>query len=223
MFVIVLRTAILYAFVIFAIRIMGKRQVGDLQPSELVITILISEIAAIPIQDPNQPILSGIIAIFVLIIIEVVVSILAMKFLKFRKFVYGDSAIVIKDGKLDQKMMKKLRITVSDLVEVLRVQNNFDISQVDYAILETNGNLSVLLKPGSRNATADNLLKIQSSDGLQCLLINDGRIIKDSLKTIGKSREEIETILEDQGYSVKDIFLMTGDKYGHYNIIEKEI
>lgn len=223
MFAIVLRTAILYAFVIFAIRIMGKRQVGDLQPSELVITILISEIAAIPIQDPNQPILSGIIAIFVLIIIEVVISILAMKFLKFRKFVYGDSAIVIKDGKLDQKMMKKLRITVSDLVEVLRVQNNFDISQVDYAILETNGNLSVLLKPGNRNATADNLLKIQSSDGLQCLLINDGRIIKDSLKTIGKSREEIETILEDQGYSVKDIFLMTGDKYGHYNIIEKEI
>ena len=223
MFAIVLRTAILYAFVIFAIRIMGKRQVGDLQPSELVITILISEIAAIPIQDPNQPILSGIIAIFVLIIIEVVISILAMKFLKFRKFVYGDSAIVIQDGKLDQKMMKKLRITVSDLVEVLRVQNNFDISQVDYANLETNGNLSVILKPGNRNATADNLLKIQSSDGLQCLLINDGRIIKDSLKTIGKSREEIETILEDQGYSVKDIFLMTGDKYGHYNIIEKEI
>ena len=143
--------------VIFAIRIMGKRQIGDMQPGELVITILISEIAAIPIQDLNQPVMTGVVAVFTLVFLEIAVSAITMKCLPLRRFFYGDSAIIIKDGVLDQKKLRSLRVTGPDLLEVLRGQQIFDINDVAYAILETNGNLSVMLKSGAQNVTVDDL------------------------------------------------------------------
>ena len=113
------RTVILYCFVVLAIRLMGKRQIGDMQPNELVITLLISEIAAIPLQDPARPILDGIIAIFVLVILEILCSVLSMKSLWIKKLMNGKSAVIIKDGQIDQKAMKKVRMTVLDLMELL--------------------------------------------------------------------------------------------------------
>ena len=139
----VIRTAVLYLVVILCMRIMGKRQVGELQPSELVVTILISELASIPMQDLNRPVTNGIIAIFVLVLLELLLSALSLKSILFRKLFDGKSAIIIKNGVIDQKMMKKLRVTIDDLLEGLRQAGSFSIEEVDFAIMETNGKISV--------------------------------------------------------------------------------
>ena len=126
----IVRTAILYVFITLGIRLMGKRQIGDMQPNELVITLLISEIAALPLQDSTQPLLFGIIAIFVLIILEIAVSVLSMKNIFIRKLLNGKSIVIIKDGVIAQQAMSEVRMTVVDLIELLRGQNVFDISTV---------------------------------------------------------------------------------------------
>lgn len=221
MLVTILRTAILYVFVILGLRIMGKRQIGDMQPNELVITILISEIAAIPIQDINQPVVNGIIAIFMLVVLEILISFLSMKSVKARQVINGKSAVIVKDGQLDQKLMKRMRVTVADLMEVLRIQNVFHIDQVAYAILETNGQLSVLLKPEYQTATAADLDKHPADDGIPALVINDGRLLKEGLALSGASQEAVEQILKSQRLTYKQVFLMTMDKTGKHYIVRK--
>lgn len=221
MLVTILRTAILYVFVILGLRIMGKRQIGDMQPNELVITILISEIAAIPIQDINQPVVNGIIAIFMLVVLEILISFLSMKSVKARQVINGKSAVIVKDGQLDQKLMKRMRVTVADLMEVLRIQNVFHIDQVAYAILETNGQLSVLLKPEYQTATTADLDKHPADDGIPALVINDGRLLKEGLALSGASEEAVEQILKSQRLTYKQVFLMTMDKTGKHYIVRK--
>lgn len=221
MLVTILRTAILYVFVILGLRIMGKRQIGDMQPNELVITILISEIAAIPIQDINQPVVNGIIAIFMLVVLEILISFLSMKSVKARQVINGKSAVIVKDGQLDQKLMKRMRVTVADLMEVLRIQNVFHIDQVAYAILETNGQLSVLLKPEYQTATAADLDKHPADDGIPALVINDGRLLREGLALSGASEEAVEQILKSQRLTYKQVFLMTMDKTGKHYIVRK--
>lgn len=222
MTVTVVRTFILYFLLILAIRVMGKRQIGDMQPGELVITILISEIAAVPIQDLTQPVMTGVVAVLTLVFLEITVSVLTMKFLPLRRFFYGDSAIIIKDGVLDQKKLKQLRVTGPDLIEVLRNQEVFDINDVAYAILETNGKLSVLLKPDRQNATVADLNGSAPVASCPGLVISDGRFIKENFKEIGLKRKDVEKTLNKEKIAVKDIFIMTCDKEMNYNIIKKE-
>lgn len=150
MFVTLIRTGIIYILIIAAVRLMGKRQIGELQPSELVITILISEIAAIPLQDNGMPLVNTLVSIFLLIALEIISSVLNMKSGKFRDFMQGHSIILIRDGKLDQKKLTQLRFTMDDLLEALRQKDIFSIDEVQYAVVETNGTLSVLLKPENR-------------------------------------------------------------------------
>lgn len=222
MFSAIARTVIIYFIVIFAVRIMGKRQVGDLQPGELVITILISEIAAMPLQDPDAPVLTGITAILSLVVVEMFISFLSMKFLSVRRIVNGSSAIIIKDGKLDQKLLKKLRVTAPDVMEVLRGQEVFDIESVQYAILETNGSLSVMLKPESRTATQDNINGGFDSSEMPFLVISDGVVVKDGLKITGQKKSDIISVLEPRKIKIKDVFIMTLDKNGNSNIVLKD-
>lgn len=222
MVVTIMRTVILYLFVIFGLRIMGKRQIGDMQPNELVITIMISEIASIPIQDINQPVINGIIAIFILIILEIIISILTMKSTGIRKIINGKSAVIVKDGVMDQKLMRQVRVTVADLAEVMRIQNVFDIEQVAYAILETNGKLSVLLKPGEQPATASDVGKTPEDTGVPALVINDGTIVKEGLDLSCTSKEQVTHILKTKRLSCDEVFLMTIDKSGQHFIIPKD-
>jgi len=201
---------------------MGKRQIGDMQPNELVVTLLISEIAALPLQDPSQPILNGIIAVFVLVILEILISFITMKSYSIRKLMNGKSVIVIEHGKIDQKAMKKLRMTVLDLVELLRGQNVFDISTVAYAMLEVNGDLNVLLKSDFQPATVSDLsLKSQEAQ-MQIPVISDGKIIADAVSSISKTSGEIKEILKSQSISEENVFLMTMSSDGKMNIICKE-
>lgn len=221
MIAVLFRTVILYIFVVIALRLMGKRQIGDMQPGELVITLLISEIAAIPLQDINQPIASGIIAIFMLVIMEILLSFLAMKSFFIRKALSGRSAVVIKNGEIDQNAMRRVRMTVIDLIELLRGQNVFDISTVAYAVLEVNGSLSVLLKGSERAATAADIGAAPQPDGLPLPVISDGKFVDEALQSLQLSRKDIEAILRQAGTAAGEVFMMTVDRFGNKNIIIK--
>lgn len=218
---VIVRTAILYIFVTVGIRLMGKRQIGDMQPNELVVTLLISEIAAIPLQDMDQPVFIGIVAIFSLVIIEIFVSILSMKSYFLRKIINGKSVIVIKDGVIDQKAMKSVRMNIFDLVELLRSQEVFDIATVSFAVLEVNGSLSVLLKKDEKPVTSKDLSIRCEKSLLPLPVISDGKIITQSLQLLNVSRKELEKTLQKKKIKAKDIFLMMMDSKGNENIMKK--
>ena len=214
------RTIILYVFLTLGIRIMGKKQIGEMQPNELVITLLISEIAAIPLQDTDKPILDGITAIFMLIILEIIMSVFCLKSLKFRKIMNGNSVVIIKNGVIDQSAMKKVRMTVLDLVEQLRVENVFDISTVAFAVLEVNGNLSVLLKKSNQPATVKDLKIKSDPEALPLPVITDGKIINESIKALGITEEQLNKKLKANLCEVQNVFLMTLDRYDNINLIK---
>ncbi len=221
MIITVVRTAVVYFFVTLAIRLMGKRQIGDMQPNELVITLLISEIAAIPLQDSSQPVLNGIVAIFMLVILEIIISVLTMKSLKIRKLMSGNSAVVIKNGIIDQKTLKKVRLTVIDLIELLRGQGYFKIEEIAFAILEVNGSLSVIEKSQYRPLQTGDLKNLKTEKAsLPLPVISDGKIMYESLTalniTLAQLEQKISPVLP------KDVFLMTLDRYGEKEVIMKE-
>lgn len=218
---VVIRTAIIYILVTFGIRLMGKRQIGDMQPNELVVTLLISEIAAIPLQDMEQPVFIGVLAIFSLVIIEIFISVLSMKSYSVRKLINGKSVIVIKDGVIDQKAMKSVRMTVLDLVELLRSQEIFDISTVSFAVLEVNGSLSVLLKSSAKPVTAKDLDLPPEDTSLPLPVISDGMIIEQSLQFLQISKKRLEKTLNKNKIKAKDVFLMMMDSDGKENIIKR--
>lgn len=222
MFITVYRTIILYIIVIISIRLMGKRQIGDMQPGELVVTLLISEIAAMPLQDTDQPILFGVSAIFTLVTLEIMVSILSLKSFFIRKLISGKSVILIKDGIIDQRELKKVRMTVLDLVEMLRNQQVFDISTVSFAVLETGGNLSVLLKSKSQPATVGDIKVQKAPAELPLPVISDGKILAESVKSLGVTRQEIIRRLSKKGMRPSDVMLMTLDSGGAEIIVKKE-
>ncbi len=217
----IIRTIILYVFVTFAIRVMGKRQIGDMQPNELVITLLISEIVAIPLQDITQPILSGVVAIFMLIVLEIVMSVLSLKSIKIRKFMSGNSVVIISNGVVDQNAMRNVRMTVLDLIEQLRGQNVFDISTVAFAVLEVNGNLSVLLKSGDQPATVKDIGVKKEKQALPLPVISDGKVLKDSLKALNITTDTLDKKLRANQTEAAEVFLMTLDRYDNISIIKK--
>lgn len=220
MITIIFRTAILFLFVTIAIRLMGKRQIGDMQPNELVVTLLLSEIAAIPLQDTAQPILNCIIAIFILVIMEIVFSILSLKSTFVRRLLNGQAVVIIKNGVIDQKAMKRVRLTVMDLIEQLRVQNVFDISTVAFAVLEINGELSVLLKSGDQPATAKDVGAKNEKAVLPLPVISDGRIISENLTALKITHSDVEKILKQNNLTVKQVFLLTLDRKKNLTLIK---
>ncbi|MBE6766858.1 MAG: DUF421 domain-containing protein [Ruminococcaceae bacterium] len=218
----VIRCAVMYVFVTFAIRLMGKRQIGDLQPNELVVTILISEIAAIPLQDPTRPLLSGITAIFALIVLEIIISVIVMKSQAIRTLMSGKAVVIIKDGKVDEGAMKKVRITVLDLIELLRQNGIFDISEVAFAVLEVNGNLSVLRRSAYDSPIRSDL-KIKAEESLLPLpVICDGKTIKSSMQELSLSFDELEKILKREKIHQKDVFILTVDRERNAQAVRKE-
>ncbi len=144
MFISLIRTVLLYAFVILAVRIMGKRQISDMQTSELVITLIISDIAAIPMQNVEQPLVGGLVPIIILVSLEIIVSIIMLKSNRFRKIICGNPVVIIVDGKILKDKLRMLRISFEDLYSLLRQQGVFDVKDVKCAIVETNGSVSIL-------------------------------------------------------------------------------
>ncbi len=218
----IIRVTILYLFVTIAIRIMGKRNIGELQPTELVITLLLSEFASIPIEDNSVPLINSLIPVMLLISFEIINSVISMKSLKFRSLSDGNPIVIIKNGKLDQKQLKKLRFTVDDVLSGLRQKDIFDINEVAYAIIETNGTLSVLLKTANQNSTKKDVKASLKNDGFTCPVIIDGAIIKQNLSSCGLTKSDIMKILENKNVAKKDVFLMNIDNDKNTEIILKE-
>lgn len=219
---VIFRTILMYVFVTISVRLMGKRQIGDMQPTELVVTLLISEIAAIPLQDISQPISVGLVAIFMLVLLEILASVIILKNLRLRRIFSGKSVAVIKNGTIDQKAMQNLRITVFDLVEMLRMQGIFELDDIESAFLEVNGNLSVRQKPEKAPATPEQLGVEVCDSGVPMTVISDGTVVDSSLKFLNLTREDLNIILKKEGKIPKEIFLMTLNKSGKSIIVDKE-
>lgn len=219
---VIARTVLMYVFVSIGVRLMGKRQIGDMQPTELVVTLLISEIAAIPLQDVSQPISIGLVAIFILVLLEILASVIVLKNLRLRRIFSGKAVAVIKNGEIDQKAMQNVRMTVFDLVEMLRMQGIFDLEDIESAFLEVNGNLSVRQKPMRAPATPEQLGVNVSDGGLSMTVISDGTVVDASLRFLNMTREDLNIILKNENKRQKDIFLMTLNNKGESIIVEKE-
>lgn len=217
-----IRTLILYIVVTIAVRIMGKRQVGELQNSELVITLLISNLAAIPMQETGIPLSAGIIPILTLVACEIFISTGMLKSNKFRNLICGHPIVVIRDGKLQQRQMKRLRFTVEDLTEAFRLKDVFDISSVEFAAVETNGQLSVMLKPECSPPTAADMGITDKNSGVTVVVVSNGDYCQDSLALCGKDVHWVLAQLEKEHATLEEVFIMTADKCGNYNIIKKE-
>ncbi|MGN1467987.1 MAG: DUF421 domain-containing protein [Ruminococcus sp.] len=222
MIISIIRTLILYVFVIFAVRVMGKRQISDLQPTELVITLIISDIAAIPMENSSQPLLSGVVPVLILVACEIFASLIMMKNSKFRKIICGSPVMVIEDGKILQDAMRKLRMTTEDLCIQLRQEDVFSLEDVEYCIVETNGKISVLQKPEKRTPNAQELGVTIEDTGIDAVVISDGVYLDNSMKLCGFTRKKIDNILTENNVRLDEVFIMTGNKTGQYNIIRMD-
>lgn len=218
----VIRCTIIYVMVIACVRLMGKRQIGELQPSELVITILISDVASMPLQNMDLPLFSSLTSLLVLVMFEVLISVIGIKSRLFRKIMQGNSVMIIKDGRLIEKRMKLIRYSVDDLMEALRLKDVFDISQVQFAYIETNGAISVQLKPQYRTVTAEDMKIITQENSIPCLVICDGKIIDREFDVCNMTTEKLHKILKKQNISETDVLIMTADSSGKNYIKLKE-
>lgn len=222
MTIVFIRAVILYMLLIFSVRFMGKHQIGELQPSELAITILISNIATLPVEDTSLPLLTGIIPILTLASLDVIMSWLGIKSKRLRNITCGKPVVIINNGRIDQKKMKEIRFTVDDLTEALHSQNIFDISEVQFAVVETTGTVSVYQKYEYRNVTnGDMKLKSKSIDPPE-IVIDEGVIVNDALERLNLSEDKLRSILEKEQLKVKDIFIMTLDSDMKHSIVRRE-
>lgn len=217
------RTLILYVAIIVAVRLMGKRQVGEMQPSELVITILVSAVASVPMQDLDIPLAHGLIPVFTLIAAEVLVSALSLKWLGLRRLLSGKPVPVIRSGQVDQQALRKLRLSVDDLLEDLRLNGVFDLRQVAFGQIETNGQLSVLLQAADSPVTPRQMGLTTTQSGPFYVLISDGKADLQALQQLGRSKKWLDSILQANGASdCKKVFLFCADKQGNHIFLRKE-
>lgn len=223
MYVIFIRTVLLYFFVILSIRLMGKRQVGQLQPYELVITIMLSDLASLPMQDERFPLLLGIIPIVTLLFSESIISVLEQKFVFMRKIFDGVPSIVISHGKFDLKAIKKQCITIDDVLEQLRALGYLDISEIQYAILENNGGFSVIPKSDNDNVKKQDLNITVKDPILPLILYMDGKINTKSLKEIHHDAKWLDYKLKKiKAPKKEDLFIVMLDSKGEIYYQKKD-
>lgn len=217
------RTLILYTFVVIVMRVMGKRQIGELQPFELVIAIMLSELAAVPMQDTGIPLIHGIIPILTLMLIEIIISFLTLKFQGFRKIMCGIPSILIEHGKINEEEMTRQRFNLNDLMEDLRMMGYLNISDIEYAIMETSGKLSIIPKTEKSNVTKEDL-KIKSKETMMPVaLILDGKLSKNGLESSGYDYEWLmQKLKADNIPDIKSVFLAMLDSNGELYIQRRQ-
>ena len=209
----VLRTLIMYLFVVGALRLMGKRQIGELEASELVVTIIISDIAAMPITNTDVPIAANVIAILMLMILEVVLSFIAFKNPRARRIMYGRPSTFYKDGKFNQKEMESRRFNIADIMEEVRGNGASALSEVEYIVMETNGKVSVVLKSGEGPITPKQLEMNTEPVRMSYIIIDNGKIIHECMKKLGLDEDWLGKKLKEKGLSsAKDVFYLSVDQ-----------
>lgn len=217
------RTLILYVFIVVAFRIMGKRQVAEMQASEFVITILISAVASVPMQDLSIPLLHGIVPIITLFAAEIFISVVTLKSSRFRKIIGGKPMVIISNGKIDQRALKKMRITLDDVFESLRLKDIFDLRKVQFAQVETNGQVSTILSPEAENVTPEAMGFTPKPRAEMEIIVSDGVLIPKNLSSTCHSAEWLQKILtQNNASSLRDVFLLCANSADDIIFYKKE-
>jgi len=220
--IVFIRAILLYLLIIFCLRLMGKRQLGELQPSELVVTILISNIATLPIENTNIPLLAGVVPILTLMCFEVVVSVCTLKNRRLRTIISGTPRVVISKGVIDQKELANLRYSVEDLLEQLRSSNIFDLREVELAIVETTGALSVYKKNIYHEVTMKDMNLPAQNTQPPVLVISDGELITSGIKRCSLTEQQVLKLLKKENRQLQDVFLMTCTPEKDYFIVPRD-
>ena len=216
------RAIVLYVIVLIVMRLMGKREIGQLQPFELAISIMIADLASLPMTETGVPISNGIIPILGLLVMHLTISMLNMKSTKAREIICGKPSILIFRGKVDQKVLKKERFTINELQERLRGNNVVNLGDVEYAILETNGEVTVIQKPEKRNTIPEDFNIVPEYEGIPYDLVIDGKIMDDNLKLLGKNREWLKNQVEKFKMKPEEALVVTYDGKGQIFCQKKE-
>ncbi len=209
--VLVIRTILLYALVIVSLRIMGKRQLGEMQPSELVVAIMISDLAAVPMQAIDIPLVTGVIPVLTLIVAEVCMSYASLKSRKLRKILSGEPSVIIYNGHVNEGELERLRFNMNDLLEQLRINNYPNIDDVDCAVMETNGKLSIIPKSAAKSVTLSDISIEGQQEKLQHLIMSDGRVNVAELKKTGRNDEWLRNELKKRQLKEKEVFFAIYD------------
>ena len=217
-----LRTVVMYLALIAVLRLMGKRQVGQMEPSELVVAMLIADLASIPMQNLQAPIYHGMIPIVTVLALELLLSWLALRSIRLRRLLCGKPVILIENGKLLQKNLRATRITLDELTGLLREKEVLELRTVQYAILETGGNLSVFLFPGNRPATAKEAGIQAKKELLPVTVVSDGVVLKENLQKAGKDLAWLEKVLAQKQARLQDTLLLTVDPSDKLVFYKKE-
>ena len=222
MITLILRSLIIYTIVLFAVRIMGKRQIGDMQPFELVVTLIIADLACIPMSDVSIPLVFGIVPLLTLVVLHHGFTLLNRKSIFFRKLLNGKPMVVIDGNGINYPALKQLNMTLNDLTEGLRGCECFDLANVAFAIVETNGNISVLLKSTASPATSEQLKLSPEQSALNYVLINDGKIMAENLDKLNLSQNFLQKIMKSQKTkSISDVLVLTINSNGNVYYQEK--
>lgn len=210
MAIIFIRTLILYFLILISMRIMGKRQLGELELSEFIVAALVADLAATPLQDIGVPLINGVVPILTLFCLEIIIAGISLRSVKARKFIFGKPEILIKNGKIDSEKMRLNRFTLDELMQELRAQGLSDTSQIEFAVLETNGSLSVILKQSEQPVTAGQMGMQSEDTGYTHIIINDGRVLDGNLGLLGRDRRWLNSELKRQGVkSAESVYLLT--------------
>lgn len=217
-----IRTVLIYVLVIVAVRIMGKRQLGELQPVELVVTLLISDLAAVPLQESGTPLLIGILPIFVLVALELLLSGIMLKSSPFSRLVSGKPIVLIRNGVLIQPALKKIRMTVEDLAEALRQQGVFEPDDVEFALMETNGHISLVLKPSKQGVTVETAGIEPPAALVDMVVVCDGSPSAWALEACGLDEAWLHKTLHRHHIALQDVFMMTANQKECVRIIPRQ-
>lgn len=223
MAIVFIRTLIVYLALLLTMRLLGKRQMGEMELSEFVVAALIADLAAHPLQDIGIPMLNGLVPILTLFCCEVLISGLSMKHIRLRALLFGKPSILIDHGRIDQREMRKNRFTVDELTQEIRAKGALDLSTVAYAILETDGRLTVLLNPADQPVTAAQM-KLQPADtGYPMIVISEGRILDENLRLSGHGRSWLNEKLKEHRFpGAEEVYLMTVNRAEQIYIVGKE-
>ena len=216
------RAIIIYLIVLIVMRLMGKREIGQLQPFELAISIMIADLASIPMTDPGVPIFNGIVPILGLLAMHLVITVLNIKSVNIRKITCGKPTVLVYRGKIDEEALKRERFTISELQERLRVKDVFNLGDVEFAILETNGEISVIQKPNKRNSIPEDFGIMPEYEGMPYDLIVDGKIMSENLNKIGKDEKWLYKQVVKFKTTPENVLIATMDGKGNFFCQEKE-
>lgn len=215
------RSIVLYIIVLVVMRLMGKREIGQLQPFELAIAIMIADLASIPMTEIGIPISNGIVPILGLLLMHLIISVINLKSVKAREIICGKPSILIYRGRIDEKVLRKERFTVNELQERLRSSNVVNISDVEYAILETSGQVTVIQKPNKRNTIPEDFNIMPEYEGIPYDLVVDGKIMEDNLQKLGKDYNWLKKEVNKFKINPQDALLVTIDGRGQIFCQEK--